>query len=163
VAELEAHVAMYSSSMMREERERYRVSLGLPPMAPEPPPAGDSRAEAQARGSIADMISSQPGSAEEALRRLKAGATLAQVCGVESAPEDAIPEAIRHHLLEQQQRACELQEILQMLADRIDDGASVAAGCMRLAHALNEGLDSHTLCKLLEGQPPRLETEVAVA
>lgn len=114
-------------------------------------PAHDWRDMAQARGSIADMISSQPGGAEEALRRLNAGATLAQVCGAESAPEDAIPEPIRRHLLEQQQRACELQETLQMLANRINEGASGGVGCVRLALALNEGLDSYALRKVLEG------------
>ncbi|MFZ0549316.1 MAG: hypothetical protein WAM21_00755 [Steroidobacteraceae bacterium] len=62
----------------------------------------------------------------------------------------AIHPRLAEHLFDQQQRVCELQETLQMLVDRIQEGASVVAGCVRVVRNLNEALDSNSLRKVLD-------------
>jgi uncharacterized protein YjiS (DUF1127 family) len=61
-----------------------------------------------------------------------------------------VPEALLAHLRDQQQRARELQALLEMLENAIDDaGSDIAAIAARLAHDINVGLDSVTLLQAL--------------
>jgi hypothetical protein len=67
-----------------------------------------------------------------------------------STTPSTVPEALLAHLRDQQQRAYELQTLLEMLENATDEaGSAIAAIAARLAHDINVSLDSVTLLQAL--------------